>query len=101
VTADTLHKLNELVKAEEVQKKFPKLPKPDHITVSEYTDSIGDDAYEIVIVYADKVPDKALDFDKLSPMVKWIRNLVFQYGEADRWPYFRFFHKSDLKSVQY
>jgi len=96
-TLAILNRLSNAITADTVRKEFPKLPKPEQITVSEIKDSGGEDAYQVVIVYPDSVAETQLDLVKTLGMTDWIRKKIFEIrGDNDRWPYFRFRRKSDL-----
>jgi hypothetical protein len=93
----TLTKLNDLVSAAKIRHEFPTLPPPVRVTVMETVDHSGEEAYDIAIVFPDSIPDKALQWDKISPMVDWIREQIFSHRDSNRWPYFWFRRESDMK----
>ena len=99
MSASILQTLNNLVSVEEIHRKFPKLPAPKQVRVSEIKDSVGEDAYEVVVVYPDSVTENDLDWVKLHSVVEWIREQIFEKRDSDRWPYFRLGRESDFKQA--
>jgi hypothetical protein len=95
----TLETLNQLVSVEEIHRQFPKLPKPKQVKLFEIKDSVGEDAYEVVLVYPDSVTEGDLDWVKLHSVVEWIRDRIFENRTSDRWPYFRLGRESDFKQA--
>ena len=90
-----LHKLNELVRPDEISQRFPDIPHPKRITILETVDHTAEEAYDVVVVYPDSTPDVPLN--KLAPMVDWIREEILKRREGNRWPYFWFRHESDAR----
>ena len=83
--APSLTDLNRLVQPSE----FPdtSFPKPKRITVSETTDSDGEDAYAVQVVFPDRTTDSELDWSRIEGLVTWIRRTIWNEGGNRRWPY--------------
>jgi len=62
-------------------------PEPKQVVVSTGTDSAGDEAYYIYLVFSNKTPEKDLAWRKVEPMVSWVRDLVWRETGAKLWPY--------------
>ncbi len=99
MSTSTLQTLNHVVSTEAIRIKFPKLPAPKQVRISEIKDSVGEDAYEVVLVYPDSVTENDLDWVKLHRVVEWIRDQIFENRDSDRWPYFRLGRESDFKQA--
>jgi hypothetical protein len=74
---DTLHRINDLVSPDRLREHFADLPKPKRVSVVETVDHNGDEAYDVVLVFPDKTPDKFFKKNLISPMVEWIREQIF------------------------
>jgi hypothetical protein len=99
MSADTLHRINDLVSPDQIGERFPELPKPKRVTVLETVDHNGDNAYDVVLVFPDAVPDKIFKKNAISPMVEWIREQIFQNRDSERWPYFWFRTESEDRAA--
>jgi hypothetical protein len=64
-------------------------PVPKRISLMEGTDSEGEEAFHIYLVFPDNTPDEELAWNKIEPMVSWVRNLVWEGTGETRWPYIR------------
>jgi hypothetical protein len=69
--------------------KFAKqgFPKPKRVSLIEGTDSDGERAFHVYVVFPDNTPDEALAWKKIEPMVSWVRNLVWEATGKEFWPY--------------
>jgi len=60
------------------------------------TDNSGEAAFHIYLVYPDDTPDAALAWNKVKPMVRWVRNEIRRASGEERWPYVRVTRDADL-----
>jgi hypothetical protein len=61
--------------------------KPKKVVVTEGTDSTGDEAYYVWIVYPDSTPQKELSLRNTSPLQNWIREQISGVAGEDRYVY--------------
>ena len=61
--------------------------KPKKVVVTEGTDSTGDEAYYVWIVYPDSTPDHDLALKKIMPMEDWVKDQISQAVDFGRYPY--------------
>ena len=62
-------------------------PRPKNVLLTKGTDSDGEDAFYIFLIFPDKTPEKDLLWKKIEPMVSWVRDLVWNETGAQLWPY--------------
>jgi len=62
-------------------------PKPKRVVVTEQTDSSGDDAYYVWVIYPDRVSKNKLAWETVRPMQEWIEEKIRQAVNFERWPY--------------
>lgn len=68
---------------------------PERALVIEGTDHSGEAAFHVYLVYPDDIPEGALTWSKVKPMVRWVRNEIRRASGEERWPYVRVVRKSD------
>src|SRR5438034_5071710 len=68
---DSLDRLRERIKPEELAKHG--FPRPKDVRLSRGTDSTGEEAFYVYLVFPDKTPDETLAWKKIEPMVSWVR----------------------------
>lgn len=71
-------------------------PQPDRVALIEGTDSEGEEAFHIYLVFSDETPDEKLQWAKIEPMVSWVRSHVWQATGERRWPYVRVKRQKDV-----
>ncbi|PYI90829.1 MAG: hypothetical protein DME97_15840 [Verrucomicrobia bacterium] len=76
-----------------VQRGFPR---PDRVSLLEGTDSDGEHAFHIYLVFSDDTPDEALQWNKIEPMISWVRDHVWKATGESRWPYVRVKRHKDV-----
>jgi len=64
-------------------------PRPKRVSLIEGTDSEGEEAFHIYLVFPDDTRDEDLAWNKIEPMVSWVRNFVWEKTGETRWPYVR------------
>jgi hypothetical protein len=62
-------------------------PRPKRVLLIEGTDSEGEPAFHVYLIFPDETPDDALAWERIEPMVSWVRNYVWQATGEQRWPY--------------
>jgi hypothetical protein len=83
--ADWLDSLRERIKPDELAKHG--FPRPRDVQLSRSTDSTGEDAFYVFLVFPDKTPDDALAWKKIESMVSWVRDLIWTETGERFWPY--------------
>ena len=86
--------LRERIKPEELAKQG--FPRPKDVRLSRSADSTGEDAYYVYLVFPDKTPEEALAWEKIEPMVSWVRNLIWTETGARLWPYVKVKRQKEL-----
>ena len=71
-------------------------PRPKEVRLSRNVDSTGDDAYYVYLVFPDRTPEGALAWEKIEPMVSWVRNLIWTETGARLWPYVKVKRRKQL-----
>ena len=82
---DWLERLRERIKPDELAKQG--FPRPKDVQLSQSTDSTGEDAFYVFLIFPDKTPDDALAWEKIEPMVSWVRDLIWTETGERLWPY--------------
>ena len=72
---DTLDNLRERIKPDELARHG--FPRPKNVLLTKGTDSGGDEAFYVFLVFPNKTPEKALAWKKIEPMVSWVRDLIW------------------------
>ena len=80
-----LDELRERIKPDELARQG--FPRPKDVRLSQDTDSTGEAAFYVYLVFPDKTPEEALAWDEIEPMVSWVRNLIWTETGARHWPY--------------
>jgi hypothetical protein len=80
-----LNSLHERIKPDELVKHG--FPRPNDVRLSQSTDSTGEEAYYVYLVFPDRTPEEALAWKKIEPMVSWVRNLIWTETGTRLWPY--------------
>ena len=80
-----LNSLRERIKPDELAKQG--FPRPKEVRLSRNTDSTGEEAFYVYLVFSDKTPDEALEWEKIEPMVSWVRDLIWTETGERLWPY--------------
>ena len=80
----TLDSLLERIKPDELAKHG--FPRPKDVRLSRGTDSTGEEALYVYLVFPNKTPDEKLAWKKIEPMVSWVRNLIWTETGAQLWP---------------
>lgn len=83
--SDWLDNLRERIKPDELAKQG--FPRPKDVRLFRNTDSTGEEAFYVYLVFPDKTPEEALAWEKIEPMVSWVRNLIWTETGARLWPY--------------
>lgn len=89
VTQDRIS-LNEVrthIQPEELAKRG--FPRPKRVSLIEGTDSEGEHAFHIYLAFPDDTPDEDLAWQKIEPMVSWVRKYVWDSTDGKYWPYVR------------
>lgn len=84
---ETLESLRERIKPDELAKHG--FPRPKDVLISRDTDSTGEEAFYVYLVFPNKTPDAKLAWKKIEPMVSWVRDLIWTETGALLWPYVR------------
>jgi len=82
---DPLGNLRKRVGPEELARHG--FPRPSEVRLSQSADSTGEEAYYVYLVFPDRTPEKALAWNKIEPMVSWVRNLIWTETGERLWPY--------------
>lgn len=64
-------------------------PKPKRVTVSFADDHTGQSAYYVYLIFPNTVPDEALRWKKIQPMVTWVRDTIWKADGEQHFPYVR------------
>jgi hypothetical protein len=64
-------------------------PRPKRVSLIEGNDSEGEEAFHIYLVFPDDTRDEDLAWNKIEPMVSWVRKFVWEKTGQTRWPYVR------------
>jgi len=91
---DSLDSLRERIKPEELAKHG--FPRPKDVRLSRRTDSTGQEAFYVYLVFPDKTPDENLAWKKIEPMVSWVRDLIWTETGAELWPYVKVRRQKEL-----
>jgi hypothetical protein len=94
VTSDLLSDLQERITPDELAKHG--FPKPKEVRVSKGIDSAGEEAFYIFLVFPDKTPDKSLAWNKVEPMVSWVRNLILSETDGNLWAYVKVKRRKEM-----
>jgi len=92
--ADWLDSLRERIKPDELAKLG--FPRPKDVQLSRSTDSTGEEAFYVFLVFPDKTPDDALAWKKIEPMVSWVRDLIWTETGERLWPYVKVKRQKEL-----
>jgi hypothetical protein len=71
-------------------------PKPKDGWLTRVTDSSGDEAFYVYLIFPDHTPDEKLSWAKVEPMVSWVRNLIWTETGERLWPYVMVKRKKEL-----
>ncbi len=71
-------------------------PRPKDVRLSRSPDSTGEDALYVYLVFPDRTPEGAFAWDKIEPMVSWVRNLIWTETGARLWPYVKVKREREL-----
>jgi hypothetical protein len=71
-------------------------PRPKDVRLSRTKDSTGEDAFYIYLVFPDRTPEEAFAWEKIEPMVSWVRNLILTETGARLWPYVKVKREKEL-----
>jgi len=82
---DWLESLRERIKPDVLAKR--RFPRPKEVRISRSTDSTGEEAFYVYLIFPDSTPDEKLAWKKIEPMVSWVRNLIWTETGAQLWPY--------------
>src|SRR5436309_4114351 len=91
---NSLDNLREQIKPEELAKHG--FPRPKDVRLSRGTDSTGEESFYVYLVFPDKTPDENLAWQKIEPMVSWVRNLIWTETGAQLWPYVKVRRQKEL-----
>lgn len=91
---DTLNDLRERIKPDELVKHG--FPRPKDVLLSRRTDSNGDEAVYVFLVFPNRTPENALAWKHIEPMVSWVRDLVWTRTGEQLWPYVKVKRQKDL-----
>lgn len=91
---DPLKRLRERIKPEELAKHG--FPRPKDVQLSRGTDSSGEEAFYVYLVFPNKTPDDSLAWKKIEPMVSWVRTLIWTETGARLWPYVKVRRQREL-----
>ena len=58
-------------------------PRPKRVSLIEGNDSEGEEAFHIYLVFPDDTRDEDLAWNKIEPMVSWVRNFVWEKSRTD------------------
>jgi hypothetical protein len=94
VERDALNQIRERIKPDELARHG--FPRPKEVLLTKGTDSSGDDAFYVFLVFPDKTPEKALAWKKIEPMVSWVRDLIWTETGAQLWPYVKVKRQREL-----
>ena len=81
----SLDDLRDLVSPDQLAREG--FPKPRRVVVTEQTDSSGDEAYYVWVIYPDRTPKSKLEWESVQPMQDWIWEKIRQAVNSERWPY--------------
>lgn len=71
-------------------------PRPARVSLIEGTDSDGEEAFHVYLIFSDATPDEQLQWAKIEPMVSWVRDRVWQAMGETRWPYVKVKRQADV-----
>ena len=71
-------------------------PRPKEVRLSLATDSTGDEAFYVFLVFPNKTPDAALAWKKIEPMVSWVRDQLWTATGGQIWPYVKVHRQKEL-----
>ncbi len=91
---DWLDSLRERIQPDVLAKQG--FPRPKDVRLSRSTDSTGEDAFYVYLVFPDKTAEEALAWEKVEPMVSWVRNLIWTETGARLWPYVKVKRQKEL-----
>jgi hypothetical protein len=94
----TLKELNDLVSPEALAQQG--FRKPKRVEVSDYTSWDGDDAFKVLIIFANAVAEKDLRRSKTQPLVEWVFAQLWAAGQEERFPYISIIREADLKIMK-
>lgn len=73
------------------------LPKPRRVAVVAAPDHTGDDAYFIYLVFPNRTPDKELSWNRIKPLVDWVRQTIWKADGERHFPYVRVKREREMK----
>jgi hypothetical protein len=82
---ETLNNLRERINPDQLAREG--FPRPKKVLLTKGTDSGGDEAFYVFLVFPDKTPEKALAWKRIEPMVSWVRDLIWTETGERVWPY--------------
>jgi hypothetical protein len=92
--SDWLDSIQEWIKPDALEKQG--FPRPKEVRLSRSSDSNGEEAFYVYLVFADRTPEEALAWEKIEPMVSWVRNLIWTETDARLWPYVKVKRQKEL-----
>lgn len=96
--ANWLDSLRQRIAPDELAKHG--FPRPKDVTLSQSTDSTGEDAFYVFLVFPNKTPEAALAWKKIEPMVSWVRSLIWTETGGRLWPYVKVKRQKELAGGQ-
>jgi hypothetical protein len=90
----TLDDIRERIRPDELKRQG--FPRPKSVLLTKGTDSSGDEAFYVFLVFPNKTPEKALAWKKIEPMVSWVRDLIWTETGERLWPYVKVKRQKEL-----
>ena len=91
---DWLDSMRERINPDALEKQG--FPRPKDVRLSRSSDSTGEEAFYVYLVFPDRTPEEALAWEKIEPMVSWVRNLIWTETGARLWPYVKVKRQKEL-----
>ena len=93
-TNDTLNNLRERINPDELARRG--FRRPRNVRSSRGTDSTGEEAFYVYLIFPDNTPDEKLAWKRIEPMVSWVRSLIWTETGAQFWPYVKVKRQREL-----
>jgi len=92
--SQTLTDLRDRINPDELAKRG--FPRPEDVRIWRDTDSGGEEAFHVYLVFPDDTPDQTLAWEKVEQMVAWVRDLIWTETGERLWPYVRVKRQHEL-----
>ncbi len=62
-------------------------PKPKKVAVTFAEDHTGSPSYFVYLIFPNATPDSTISWNKIQPMISWVRNVIRREDGERHWPY--------------